>query len=88
MFLSFDLIIPFAFLRFSDLLPFKSPSEFDALSEEFIAYQLLEDRAIPEEVWSEVALSEEGESALVYSTAGMPFGTTCRQSVIPIKPCV
>ena len=40
-----------------------------------MAYQLPEDKAIPEEVWSEVALSEEGESALVYSTAVMLFGT-------------
>ena len=42
--------------RFSALLPFISPSEFDALSEEFIAYQILDDKAIPEEVWSGAAL--------------------------------
>ena len=40
--------------------------EVDALLEEFIAYQLLEDKEIPEEVWSEAALTEEGESAIVH----------------------
>ena len=32
------------FPRFSALLPFTSTSEFDALSKEFIAYQLTEDK--------------------------------------------
>ena len=52
--------------RFSAVLPFISPSGFDALSEEFIAYQILPDKPIPEEVWSEAALTEEGESAVVH----------------------
>ena len=64
-FLSSHLIF-ICFLRFSALLPFDSPSEFDALMKEFIAYQLLEDKAISEKVWCEAALTEKVESAVVH----------------------
>ena len=52
--------------RFSALLPYQSPSEMDALSEEFIVYQLYKDEAIPKEVWSEAALTEESSAQVVH----------------------
>ena len=38
------------FYRYTNLLPFEKPSEFDSLTKEFIEYQLLRDSDIPDHV--------------------------------------
>ena len=48
--------------RFSDLLPYSSPSELTELGEEFVDYQLLRDEDIPAHVWNDARIEprEEG----------------------------
>ena len=45
--------------RFSTLLLLQSPEEMDNLAEQFVELQLLEDNAIPEEVWNKATVSVE-----------------------------
>ena len=51
--------------RFDSLLPFKLPREFDSLSEEFLAFQLLQRVEITSSVWSQAKVIE-GDSGTHY----------------------
>lgn len=51
--------------RFSNLLPYSSPQEYDKLGEELIEYQLLDDSEIPESVWKSATIQED-ESVTYY----------------------
>ena len=46
-------------VRFSTLLPFKSPKEQELLMEEFLDFQLLGDKDIPQDVWDKATVVEE-----------------------------
>ena len=55
--------------RFSNLLPFKSPKELDALLEEFINYKLLVQDNVPSSIWKESLVVTDESSDVTHHRA-------------------
>ena len=51
--------LSYYFDRFSSLLPYSSPRDANALEDEFLQYQLLDQSKIPEHVWQAALVQDE-----------------------------
>ena len=55
--------------KFSNLLPFKSPKELDALLDEFINYKLLVQDNVPSSIWKESLVVTDESSDVTHHRA-------------------